>query len=297
MTTIAIVGIGYWGKNLLRIFSEQSTVATCVHTGSESNRKWVKDRYPSIKLTTDFCKVLDNPDIDAVVVATPIDTHFKLVKKALNANKDVFVEKPLTTSPQRSNKLRLLAEENDCILFVGYIYQYHPCMIPVIQKSQEEKLSFGKFTWHKYGGFKQNILFDLAVHAISIIDSVIGIDQSNRNISNIDIPVNRKNELAFCVHFITKNQFFVEIDRESPVKEKSAKFVFQDGTRYFWTENKLFLKDKQKDTYETLFRRDKEPLLVECNNFLAAIEDSEPYPSDGSQSVLIDTLIEKIRNL
>lgn len=293
MTTIAIVGIGYWGKNLLRVFSRIATVSTCVHTGSPSNREWIEKNHPTVKLTTSLSEVLENPDIQAIVVATPIETHYDIVEKALKAGKEVFVEKPLTESPDQSDKLRRLASKKDCVLFVGYILQYHPVLDPVLEKSRKTELEFGRFTWHKYGDFKEDILLDLATHPISVVASVINLGSKCEQLCRARSTVARIDEMVFDLSFTNGAHFLVEIDRESPVENKSAKFVFGDGSRYFWTEDELFLARGKREPFETVCTQEKEPLLAECERFLSAIE-GERYPTDGSHSVAVNRVVKRL---
>ena len=83
MKQIGIVGIGRWGKNLIREFSKLAQVKVCVTTGNQKNLKWLRQNYPEVTHTTDVYQILKDPGIDAVVIATPINSHFTLTKKAL----------------------------------------------------------------------------------------------------------------------------------------------------------------------------------------------------------------------
>ena len=89
MKQIAIVGMGRWGKNLIHDFSKFSEVKTCVTTGNKKNIVWLQQNYPSIDFTTDINQVLNDSDIDAVVIATPIKSHFTIAKKSLES-KPIF---------------------------------------------------------------------------------------------------------------------------------------------------------------------------------------------------------------
>ena len=108
MRRIAIVGIGRWGKNLIREFSKLAQIKTCVTTGNQKNLKWLQQNYPSVAHTTNVHQILKDPDIDAIVIATPISSHFTLVKKALEYKKHVFVEKPLTKTVTDADEKKLL---------------------------------------------------------------------------------------------------------------------------------------------------------------------------------------------
>jgi len=94
MTNISVIGTGYWGKNLVRNFNELGVLHTICDSNPSTLNSFQK-QYPKVEVQRLFQNVLQNPDIDAVVIATPAETHFKMAKMALLANKHVFVEKPL----------------------------------------------------------------------------------------------------------------------------------------------------------------------------------------------------------
>src|ERR1700751_1869621 len=109
-TGVAVVGLGYWGPNLLRVLADKP----------EAEGKWICDldrerlqrfrrRYPATRTTTHFDRVLADPAVDTVVIATPVHTHYTLAAKALQAGKHVFVEKPLAPSSELADSLAGLA--------------------------------------------------------------------------------------------------------------------------------------------------------------------------------------------
>ena len=112
---IAIVGCGYWGKNLIRNFSElKSLYAIC--DINENNLKSFKAKYPHLILYSDYKSLLKDPKAKAIVISTPASTHYSLAKEALLADKDVFIEKPLALNYKDGEELVLLAEEKNKIL-------------------------------------------------------------------------------------------------------------------------------------------------------------------------------------
>ena len=130
MKQIAIVGIGRWGKNLIREFSKLAQVKVCVTTGNQKNLKWLQQNYPNVKHTTDVYQILKDPMIDAVVIATPINDHFTLTKKALEHKKHVFVEKPLAKTVADTQKLIETAKKNRRCLFVVMFF----CIMKFLKK-------------------------------------------------------------------------------------------------------------------------------------------------------------------
>jgi predicted dehydrogenase len=124
---IAIVGLGYWGPNLLRVLSDKA----------EAEVRWICDldperlqrfgrRYPAVKTTSDIDEILADPGVDAVIVATPVHTHYKLASQVLAAGKHAFVEKPLAPSSALADKLARMAAERGRVLMCGHTFIYSP---------------------------------------------------------------------------------------------------------------------------------------------------------------------------
>ena len=122
MKKLGIIGIGNWGKNLVRDVSKISCVKTCSSRGDPKNISWLKKNYPSIQYTSDSKEIFADKEIDAVIIATPINTHYNLVKKALLSKKHVFVEKPISSTLSKAEELIKIAKKNNLLLFVGQKY-------------------------------------------------------------------------------------------------------------------------------------------------------------------------------
>src|SRR4030095_7339800 len=124
MDNVAVVGCGYWGKNLIRNFS-QLGVLRIFCDSNEPALKTQAALYPQVQATNSFEQVLNDPSIRAVVLATPAAMHFEQCRAALNAGKDVFVEKPLALHLREGRELVELAQGKTAILMVGHILEYH----------------------------------------------------------------------------------------------------------------------------------------------------------------------------
>ncbi|MGH9427905.1 MAG: Gfo/Idh/MocA family protein, partial [Terriglobia bacterium] len=120
---VAVVGMGYWGKNLVRNFHELGALAT-ICDSSESVEADCRERYRNVRFCREFSEVLSDSDIGAVVLATPAMAHYAMAREAVLAGKDVFVEKPLAAEVWQGVELAKLAEANNRILMVGHILQY-----------------------------------------------------------------------------------------------------------------------------------------------------------------------------
>ena len=127
--SVAVVGLGYWGPNLLRALFELNDVEVTYICDLDPDRlERFGRRYPSARPTRDFDNVLADPTVDAVVIATPVFTHFKLASRALNAGKHVFVEKPMASSSSEAGELIDLADQMDRALMCGHTFLYSPAV-------------------------------------------------------------------------------------------------------------------------------------------------------------------------
>ncbi|MDR4498203.1 MAG: Gfo/Idh/MocA family oxidoreductase [Candidatus Scalindua sp.] len=170
---IAVVGVGYWGKNLVRDFYELGALHTICDVNQELGTQF-KSQFSEIRSVESFDRLLNDPAIKAVVIATPAVHHYQMAKDALLAKKHVFVEKPLALKVDQGAELVKLAEQQNLILMVGHILQYHPALeklkelidrgdLGKIQYIYSNRLNIGKIR------FEENILWSFAPHDISAI--------------------------------------------------------------------------------------------------------------------------------
>jgi predicted dehydrogenase len=126
-TGIAVVGLGYWGPNLLRVLAENldAKVRWICDLDRERLAKY-RQRHAGAQVTTRFERVLSDPAVDAVIIATPVSTHYSLAAQALAAGKHVFVEKPLAPSRELADELAEMAADRDRILMCGHTFLYSP---------------------------------------------------------------------------------------------------------------------------------------------------------------------------
>ncbi|MBV8943615.1 MAG: Gfo/Idh/MocA family oxidoreductase, partial [Solirubrobacterales bacterium] len=124
---IAVIGLGYWGPNLLRVLGDnlEAEVRWICDLDRERLAKY-RRRHPGARVTTRLERVLRDPEVDAVIIATPVHTHYTLAAQALRAGKHVFVEKPLAPSSELADELAQLAGERDRILMCGHTFLYSP---------------------------------------------------------------------------------------------------------------------------------------------------------------------------
>lgn len=170
---VAVIGAGYWGKNLVRDFNELDALHTICDKNLEMGDKY-KSQLQSVRFTDSFEHVLKDPAIEAVVIATPAIQHYNMAKEALLSNKHVFVEKPLALHIEQGEELVKLAKEQGLTLMVGHILCYHPAIVKLkklidsgelgkIQYVYSNRLNIGKIR------SEENILWSFAPHDISVI--------------------------------------------------------------------------------------------------------------------------------
>ena len=180
MIKVGIIGLGYWGPNLVRNFqSVKSVEVKSVADFDDQRLNKIHQIYPQIQLFKDAEEIFNDPEIDAVVLATPINTHYNLAKKALVKNKHVLVEKPLATSRAEVLELMDIAGSRDLSLMVDHTFLYTGAVQKikeVIDSGELGKLQYFDSTRINLGLFNPNwsVIWDLAVHDLSIFDYISG---------------------------------------------------------------------------------------------------------------------------
>jgi len=125
---IAVVGMGYWGKNLVRNFHELDALAVICDSNEKVEANCSAD-YRNVRFAREFSSVLADPEIAAVALATPAVAHYTMAKAAMEAGKDVFVEKPLAIDVKEGEELTRIAKQKGRVLMVGHILRYHPAIV------------------------------------------------------------------------------------------------------------------------------------------------------------------------
>tara|TARA_R110002072_G_scaffold42064_9_gene117864 strand:+ start:164660 stop:165796 length:1137 start_codon:yes stop_codon:yes gene_type:complete len=177
---IGVLGCGGWGKNIIRTLERVYAVAAIADPGEDA-RTLASEIAPGATVYHDPSKVIDDPTIDAIMIATPAQTHFELAKRAILAGKDVFVEKPLTIEPEESQALTDLAAKHGRVLMVGHLLEYHPAILKLrelidsgelgeIRYVISNRLNLGKIRTH------ENALWSFAPHDIAVLLRLISGD-------------------------------------------------------------------------------------------------------------------------
>jgi len=282
MTTLALVGCGSWGRNLVRVFDDLATVRWCCHTGSTENREWMQTNYPGVSMTTEYRRVLDDPAVDAVAIATPIDTHYDLVRRALRAGKHVFVEKPVTVSTERANELVALADDADRHLFVGYVFVYHPVFRQLASIHETDPIEALYFDWRKTGGFSADIVANLGSHDFAMARRLTGSRPTEVRVVHETRLYGGRNVVSIAAAHDDGPDCRIDLNRLAPDDRKTVTFVTASGNLFVWTGMRLERLEPAATAFEGVFEGDREPLAEECGAFIDAVENGSDPVTDGA---------------
>ncbi len=180
MINIAQLGVGYWGPNLLRnLVANKKCRVSMVSDLSPERRDYVRGLYPAIKITENVEEVLRNPEIEAVVIATPVATHFDLAMRALAAGKHILVEKPMARSVAEVDEIGRLAAEKNRVVMVGHTFLYNSAVRYVKNMIDSGDIGDVRYIYSQrlnLGKIRSDVdaLWNLAPHDISIIQYWLG---------------------------------------------------------------------------------------------------------------------------
>ncbi len=298
-----MVGCGYWGKNLVRNFHAlRALEAIC--EAADAGRETAARLAPDVPLVDDFQVVLNSPVL-AVVIATPAATHFELVQRALEAGKDVFVEKPLALTFAEGEQLVRLAEERDRILMVGHVLEYHPAIVrlrDMVQSGELGKIQYIYSNRLNLGKIRreENILWSFAPHDIAVILSLMNampfqVSATGGAYVQANIPDTTITNLLFD----NGARAHVYVSWLHPFKEQRLVIIGSKKMASFDDVSKqLLLYDQRVDVRdgepipikaegEPVEFGDEEPLRQECEAFLEAIQTRQSPLTDGGSGLRV----------
>ena len=175
VVNIALIGVGYWGPNILRNLLTCSNINVSVVCDlKNSNLQKVKKTHPFIHTTQDIQEILQNKSIHAVIIATPVSTHFDIAKLVIKAKKHVLIEKPMTQTSTQARELILLSKKNNVIVMAGHTFVYTEAVKKIkelIDKKELGEIYYFDSTRINLGLLQQdtNVIWDLAPHDLSIL--------------------------------------------------------------------------------------------------------------------------------
>jgi predicted dehydrogenase len=294
---VAVIGCGYWGKNLVRNFNQLGALQL-VCDMTEFGRQTAKEIVPDVPVVSDTDAVWRSP-ATAVVIATPAETHYAVAKAALEAGKDVFVEKPLALTYEQGAELVAMSAQLGRILMVGHVLEYHPGIVRLQQLIQMDALGKVQYIYSNRLSLgkvrrEENILWSFAPHDIAVILRLVGgLPFQVVACGGSYVQPNIADVTVTNLLFDNGIRAHIFVSWLHPFKEQRLVVV---GTRKMATfddvAKKLVLYDQRVDVQngepiplkgegqEIVYPAD-EPLRQECQAFLTAVATRQPPLTDG----------------
>ena len=294
MIRVGLAGLGYWGPNLARNLEELAELAWLCDV-SPSLLERYGARYPKVRLTDDFDELLSDASLDAVVIATPVVTHFELARRALVAGKHVFVEKPPALTAPEVEELCSLAEERGLVLMPGHLLLYHPGVRKLKELVDSGALGHIRYMYGNRQNLGQirrdeNALWSLGVHDLSVILHLVGEEPSEVWARGESFLTEGVEDVVFCyLRFPSGIAAHMHLSWLDPQKMRRMTVVGTDKMAVFddmELERKVTVYEKAPEqpagTYGEWRTRtgdvfspkvpNDEPLRPECEYFLALVD-------------------------
>lgn len=315
---IACVGVGYWGKNLVRNFYDLpgADLRVCCDLNQDLLDR-ITEQYPGVKVTQDYGEVLASPDIDGVVIASPAKVHYDLARRALEAGKHVYVEKPLTLRADHAEALCELAESRGLTLMVGHLMEYHPAVEKLKALIDSGELGEVRYIYAQrlnLGIVRQdeNAFWSLAPHDISIVLYLLGEEPVTCEARGGAYLQEGLEDVVFCnLTFANGKMANIHVSWLDPHRVRRVTVVGSDKMAVFddtEATEKIRIYDKGVDygDYQSygdalslragdivIPRIDMaEPLKIECEHFLDCIRRGQTPRSDGRDGLRVVRVLE-----
>jgi predicted dehydrogenase len=309
--SVAVLGCGYWGQNLVRNF-KQIGVLRLVCDPAEKGRGRAAELAPGVEVCGSFDEVFARKDIQAIVLATPAETHHALAIKALNAGLDVLVEKPLALNFQQGVEMQRAAEKNGRILMVGHLLEYHPAVLKLremisagalgkVNYIYSSRLNFGKVR------LEENALWSFAPHDVAVILRLFGsLPIEVTCVGATYLTPNLQDITVSCLHFPGGQRAHIFVSWLNPFKEQKLVVVGTEKMAVFndvAKDDKLVLYDQrveiegrqpilQKGQEEAVKIDPGEPLRRECEHFLECVRERKQPLTDAEAGIRVLKVLE-----
>ncbi len=304
MTNVGVVGLNYWGPNLVRNFDALADL-TWVCDLDKTHLTPIAERYPQARATTSFDELLADDVLDAVVIATPVPTHYALAKQALEAGKHVFVEKPPAMRAVEMDELVTLATERDLVLMPGHLLLYHPGVLKVKELIDKGELGdvlcvYGNRVNLGIVRSNENALWSLGVHDLSVILYFLDEDPELATAQGSASIHPGVEDVVFCfLRFPSGKIAHMHLSWLDPHKMRKMTVVGDEKMVVFddmEPERKVTVYEKRAGAAGDLHSGDisipkistAEPLRLECTYFLELIDgqhDKTKVARDGARVV------------
>jgi predicted dehydrogenase len=309
VTSVGVVGLGYWGPNLARNFDRlpDAQLAWLCDASEEALARWGA-AFPSARTTSSLDDLLSDDSLDAVVIATPVPTHAELAIRVLAAGKHCFVEKPLARSEHEAEAVVEAARAADRVLMVGHLLEYHPGVERLSELVESGELGDLRYIYSNrlnLGKHRQdeNALWSLGAHDVSVILRLAGEEPAEATAVGESYVKPGVEDVVFAfMRFPSGITAHMHLSWLDPHKERRFTVV---GSKRMATfddmelERKLTIYDKGFDedynSYGEYIARsgdvssprisNEEPLLIECRHFIERVRDGAE-PRSGAESAL-----------
>lgn len=300
---VAVIGCGYWGKNLVRNFAQLGRLSLVCDV-KDSGRETALEIAPDVPVVDDAAQVWQAP-VAGVVIPTPAETHYELTRQALLAGKDVLVEKPLALTYEQGGELVQLAEREGRILMVGHVMEYHPGIVRLLELVRSGELGKVRYIYSNRVSLgkvrrEENILWSFAPHDIAIILRLMGEmpfqvvacggSYVQPNIADVTVTNLlfdngvRAHIFVSWLHPFKEQRLVVIGSRKMASFDDVAKRLVLYDQRVDLREGEPI--PVKGDGEEIPFSND-EPLRLECQAFLSAIETRRPPLTDGTSGLRV----------
>lgn len=306
---VAVIGCGMWGKNIVRNFYNLNALKMVCDLDQE-NLKKITEGYKDIILTSDFNDIINDPEITGVAVVTPSHTHFKIVKAMLEAGKNVYVEKPISTVAQEAKDLMDLANKKGLVLMVGHLLLYHPAVnrlkmlieegaLGDIVYAQSDRLNVN---YHKND---RSVMWDLAPHDVSMVDYVTG-KTPKRVISAVGCSSDKDDIMDITHLTLEYEDGMVAQISDSWITPKKHVVLLVRGTKATailddtLPEHKLQIFDNKIPANTQNIALDYleiEPLKLECQHFLSCCKNGTKARSGGENGYEVVSILEEAERI
>jgi UDP-2-acetamido-3-amino-2,3-dideoxy-glucuronate N-acetyltransferase len=310
---IAVLGCGAWGKNHLRVWSELGHLRIACDM-DPSRLGLLRTQYPDVEMSSDTTAVVDRADISAVAIATPAPTHAMLAQRALEAGKDVLVEKPMALNVEEAKRLVATAQRLNRILMVGHVLEYHPAVRRLRELVAEGSLGRVRYIYSNRLSLgrirtEENALWSFAPHDVAIMLRLMGVSPelvachgvaflnqgvADVTMTNLYFPGNVRGHIYVSwLHPFKEQRFVVVGDRQMAVfddtrswPEKLALYPHQVN----WLNGQIPVAHRAEAMLQPL--EETEPLRAECEEFVRCAQTRTRPLTDGQSGLNVLRVLE-----
>lgn len=320
MIKVAVIGVGYWGPNIVRNLSAHPDIDVQYCADLNNDRlKYIKGQYPAISMTKDYKEIMNNTNIDLVAICTPVFAHYEMAKEALMAGKHIFIEKPMTATSAQAEELVNIAEQRNLKIFVDHTFIFTGAVKKIKQLIESEELGdlyYFDSVRVNLGLFQHdiNVVWDLAPHDISIMYYLLGQHPESVLATGSDHLGNGLEDVAYMTVYYPNNLIaHIHTNWLSPVKIRQT-LLAGSKKMVVWDDNqpseKVRIYDKgikvlksKNEIYNTLIQYRTgdmycpkidatEALKAEANDIVDCILNNKKPLVDGKAGWMVIKILE-----